>query len=419
MNGPDTGVLRPRMNQRSRALLLSPVTPNPRGSGPAQRADQWAHTLARDHEVDVLVVHRRAMPGGISAEAQRAIATFRELTPAPSRATYWPRAVAAVVASCVGKRRFAFIGWGREWAFLTRETRARLNEWYADVRWSRVVAFRMQVFDYAEHLVQRGAVSDDKVWIDFDDVESTTRRSIAEGLMRMRRWREAVLTRLDAAHAAKVERRIIGVFPHVAVCSAADRASIEMRLPSARPFVFPNRLAHLPPRLPIRGARRIAFVGTLGYFPNEESLRFFITQVLPVLRQEDASWTLIVAGYAAPRRLERWLGRQEGVQWCGAVADLGELYRDAGLVIAPVFSGGGTKLKVLEALAFARPLIATSHAVRGLLLRPTRDFWPAETPAEWIEACRRLGSDPALAAELGASGREAVRDNYLYDSEPS
>jgi glycosyltransferase involved in cell wall biosynthesis len=409
----DTGGFWPRMIQRPRALLVSPVTPNPNGSGPAQRAHQWVHALAAEHEVDVLVVHRRAMPGGIATEALCRIASFHELTPAPSRATYWPRAAEAILASALGKRRFAFVGWGREWTFLTRAARARLAEWYVGVQWARVVGFRMQVFDYVEHLAS-ASVSRDDVLIDFDDVESTTRRSIAEGLVRRQRWREAALTRLDAAYAAKVERRIVEVFPRVAVCSAADRACLEQRLPNAQPEVFPNRLAKLPPRIPLVDAPNILFVGTLGYFPNEESVRFLVDAVLPLLRHEDTRWKLTVVGYAAPRRLARWLDRQQGVEWRGAVENLVAAYRDAGIVAAPVFSGGGTKLKVLEALAYARPLVATSHAVRGLSLRPTRDFWPAETPTEWVDAFRRLATERALAAELGASGREAVRENYVY-----
>lgn len=401
------------MGQRPRALLLTPVRPEISGGGLAQRAHQWVHCLAALYDVDVLVVHSCASTTEKAAHAASA-ASWRELTPTPTRATYWTQAVKVVGATLTARRRFAFVGWGREWGFLTPDARAQLSAWYTDTRWCRLVAFRLRVFDYAEHFASSGNVSAQDVVLDFDDVESETRRSVARGLARMQRWREAVLTQLDALYASRVERRAVETFPNVTVCSSADQAWVEDRLPAARAEVFPNRFHQLPQTVAPGDPRRILFIGTLGYSPNEEAVRFLVERVLDSVRGNDVRWKVAVAGFGARPALRRLLERQPGVEFLGPIADVADAYRKSGIVAAPLFAGGGTKVKVVEALAFGRPLIATAHAVRGLSLQPAKDFWPAETISEWVDACRRLADDPKLAARLAASGREAVGLQYVY-----
>lgn len=402
------------MSTRPTALLVTPVFPDPAGGGPAQRAYQWVHHLGATHDVDVLVVHRRALAGGQPPRTPLPAASVRELTATPTRARYWRSAAAALLARAAGRRRFAFVGWGREWAFVTPAARRQLAEWYPRRAWSRVVAFRLQAIDYVEEWVAAG-LDAAAVQVDFDDVESLTRRSIARGLARHRRWPEALLTWLDAAQAARVEARVIARFPRVAISSPSDRSGFELRFPAAAIDVIPNRLLRLPPAAAGRGdPRRIVFVGTLGFFPNQEAVRFLAGEVLPALRATDARWRLTVAGYAAPGWLARKLRSIAGVDVQENAPDVGELYRAAGLAAAPLFSGGGTKLKVIEGLAHGRPLVATEHAVRGLSLRPSIDFWPAETAGEWVEAMVRIAKDDTLARALGASGRAAVCQQYVY-----
>lgn len=403
------------MNCRSRALLITPVMPDAAGGGAAQRAHQWLYRLAREHDVDVLVVHRRETltPARALAAASR-LGAVRELNPTPTRARYWWNALRAAAGAVTGRRAFAFVGWGREWAFLTSETKAKLEAEYGERRWDRLVAFRLQVFDYAAHFLRAGQASRERITIDFDDLESLTRRSIANGLQRARRRREAWLTWIDARYAARVEKAVVREIPHVAVAAPEDRSWIEASWPGVRVEMRPNRIAGLPVELPPGDLRRILFLGTLAYFPNQEAVRFLAGEVLPALRNDDPRWTLVVAGMGLPVGLRRWLERRPGVEVRGAVEDVGEAYRATGVVAAPIFCGGGTKLKVIEALAYGRPVVAASHAVRGLALRPTQDFWPAEDASEWIAGLRRLAAEPALARHLGASGRAAVREAYVY-----
>lgn len=390
--------------------------PNRRGGGVAQRAHQWVHRLAAEGAVDVLVVHRRAASASSPSGAELPVVNLSEITPTPERGSYWSAAAAAAGSFMLRQRPYAFVGWGREWAFVTAAARQELATRYAGQRWDRLVAFRLQVADYARHFVAAGAVERDGVTIDLDDVESATRASIAAGLRRCRRWREAILTSCDAQNAQRVEAKALGLFPRAAVCAPSDCAVLKQRLPSVDIEVFPNRLAELPPPAVGPAARELLFVGTLGYFPNQEAVLFAMEQLLPRLRKAGEDWTLSIVGYDAPGWLRRRLSNTAGVRFLGAVDRIDQAYRAAGIVLAPLWSGGGTKIKVLEALAYGRPLLATEHAVRGLLLRPSIDYWPADSVDEWVTGCRRIVTEPALALELGRSGRAAVAQYYVYGS---
>jgi glycosyltransferase involved in cell wall biosynthesis len=396
----------------ARTLFITPVYPDALGRGPAQRAFQWLKTLERDGEVDVAVVHRRAPDAGTGSGWRPGGAAVFDLVPTATRAAYLTSAASATGSWLIRRRPFRFLTWGREWGFVTAATRRELARHFAERPWQRVFGFRLQVWDYVQTCAELGRVARSDLRLDFDDWESATRTSIAGGLRRAGQRLQALRLAADACHAGVIERWVVARVGDVAVAAPCDAAALRARYPDATFSVFPNRLTSLPPRCGAGSARHLLFLGTLGYFPNQEAAHFALRVLLPQLRRSHADWRLTLAGYDAPEWLRR-AAAQSGVRLLECVSDVAALYADAGLVIAPLRSGGGTKIKVLEALGFGRPVIATEHAARGLLLRPTVDFWPAETVAQWVDGCERLASDPQLAEALGRSGREAIREHYV------
>lgn len=394
---------------RPRVLLLSPVLPDATGSGIEQRAHRWVVRLAATHEIDLVVVWRAGRLPRDADEAVRRLPVRRGLclAPTPRRRHYLACALIRALTSLATGRAGAF-GPRPEWAFLTRPARRELDGWIGTRRFDRAVCFRVQMLDYVLRCVRLGAVPAEKVEVDFDDWESETRRSLAAIFRRRGLPGRARRLEWQARQASWLERAIAKTFGCIRVAAPEDAAALAARFPRVRVAVMPNGPSALPaPLPPVSPAerRRAAFVGTLNYFPNEDAVRFFAAEVLPRLRAEDPCWTLIVAGLGAPPALQQALAACDGVEFVGAVADVAEIYRCAGFVVAPVRAGGGTKIKVVEGLAHGRPVIATTHAARGWGLRDGETFLRADSADEWVAACRRLAADADLFRRLADAGR--------------
>jgi hypothetical protein len=157
---------------------------------------------------------------------------------------------------------------------------------------------------------------------------------------------------------------------------------------------------------------RLLMVGFFEHPPNAEGLRWFASNVLPALRAQDSRVELHAVGRHSAALADDFA---EGVRLRGHVADLAAEYDQACIVIAPIFSGGGTQIKVIDALAHARPLVASAFTQAGFApdLCDERDLLVASAdPAAWIAQCMRLLADPALGARLGEAGCAAVRTRY-------
>lgn len=239
---------------------------------------------------------------------------------------------------------------------------------------------------------------------DVDKVAPTIGRSLAQ------RWFDAAKT---AARRA-VARRAIRDYAHVWFVKPADMVKFPVRSAS----VIPN-LANAPdvllPRTPASPAH-VLMVGKFGYAPNAEGVDFFIGRVLPGLRKAAPGSRLRLVGQCPPELARRW-GSVEGVEVAGFVDDLAPEYASASVVVAPVFSGGGTQIKVLEALGHACGTVVSGFAATGFAphLRDGEHLLVANDAGEWIARCLALLRSPVQAERLGHAGREVVLNSYSFD----
>jgi glycosyltransferase involved in cell wall biosynthesis len=114
-----------------------------------------------------------------------------------------------------------------------------------------------------------------------------------------------------------------------------------------------------------------------------------------------------------------WRARTEahpGVEVHASVPDTRPYFERASVVVVPLRVGGGTRLKILEALAMEKAVVTTAVGAEGLVLVEGEDYLRAETPAEWTAAVSALMADPARRRALGASGRRRIEDRYGWDT---
>lgn len=246
---------------------------------------------------------------------------------------------------------------------------------------------------------------------DYFDV--TARMMLAEA-RRLPRSLYKALAYAEAARTGWFERRLVGRLAAAVVCSEEDRRFF--RRHRGRVHVVPNGAAARPLLAAAdQEPGRLLFVGVMEYGPNAEGVRWFVRECLP--RVGPGAYgrpTLDVVGKNPPPDLT---GREDlGVRARGFVPDLDEVYRRAAVVVAPVRLGGGTKLKVLEALAYGKAVVATPEAAFGLGLRPGVDLEVAADPAAFAAAVGGLLADPDRRARLGAAGREQARSRFSWEA---
>jgi glycosyltransferase involved in cell wall biosynthesis len=158
----------------------------------------------------------------------------------------------------------------------------------------------------------------------------------------------------------------------------------------------------------------ILFSGLLSYYPNQQGIRWFLNQVFPSVRRIAPQARLVVAGAAPPR----WLIARGSadVEVTGAVPDMRPYIRRAGVVIAPLMIGGGTRVKILEAQAMARPVVSTSIGAEGLQQRPDETVVIADDAASFATQIVRLLYRPDEARAMGLRGRSHVVRHYDWDA---
>ncbi len=208
------------------------------------------------------------------------------------------------------------------------------------------------------------------------------------------------------------ERRAAGVSGATAVCSDVDRAHLR-RLGFGRKIVtVPNAVA-VPDTVPgVTSAPVVLFLGACSYAPNVEAAERLVRQVWPLIRAACPDARLIVAG-AGTDRLASSASGPAGVEYRGFVPDLAALYAESRVICCPLLRGGGTRLKLVEGAAYARPMVSTRMGAEGLSFTDRCDILLRESDAEIADGCLMLLQDDALCARLGDAARMTM--GRLYD----
>ena len=159
----------------------------------------------------------------------------------------------------------------------------------------------------------------------------------------------------------------------------------------------------------------ILYFGTLSWQPNIEGLERILTAVLPGVLQQVPEARLIVAGVGASRALAARVATTEGAEFRGQVDDPEPLYRSARVLIDATRSGGGTRLKVLNAFARGIPAVTTTRAAEGLEVTPGEHLLVADSAAEFIEAVLSLLRDGDRSRAISENARALVRAHYIAE----
>jgi glycosyltransferase involved in cell wall biosynthesis len=243
--------------------------------------------------------------------------------------------------------------------------------------------------------------------LDLHNVESAAMRSL--GAIRPAPMR-ALLT-AEAVALAAIERRAVREFDAVAVVSEAERARIGQA--PAQVLVCPNGW-EVEAALPFGDEPVVAFVALLGWGPNEDAAVWLAEDVWPAVRARVASARLLLVGRDPSERVRALAGNS--IEVTGSVPDVRPYLARARVATAPLRAGGGSRLKVIEALGAGRPVVATGIGAEGLLDLEGRGLIVADSAPAFADAMVGLLGDRERAERLGRAGHAAVSATYSWDA---
>src|SRR5207253_3189843 len=216
---------------------------------------------------------------------------------------------------------------------------------------------------------------------------------------KMRRWEARACARADLTIAV----------------SEQDRDLLAEVAPGARVVAIPTGVdtSYFTPNRHQERAGALVFTGSMDWYPNEDGLVDFLEATLPLIRRQVPEASLTVVGRNPSTRL-RDAAARAGVEVTGTVHD-GRPYVARGSVyVVPLRVGGGTRLKIFEALAMGKAVVSTSVGAEGLPLAPGTHFVQADDPAQFADAVVALLGDPARRRALGGAGRSLVEQRYSW-----
>jgi sugar transferase (PEP-CTERM/EpsH1 system associated) len=228
---------------------------------------------------------------------------------------------------------------------------------------------------------------------------------------RLRRFFNGVEQRKFRDHEHRLWREVDGI----AVTSEREVPIVSQHAHATPVAVVPNAvdLDYFRPATTETTPGALVFTGLLTYRPNLDAVTYFVDEVLPLVRQRHPDVELTVIGRGEDRDLA-WL-RERGVAVTGRVPDIRPRVADGAVVVVPLRIGGGTRLKVVEALAMGKAIVSTSLGWEGIDVRNGEHLLTADDPVSFADAVVALLEDDHEARRLGQAARALAVDRYSWD----
>jgi sugar transferase (PEP-CTERM/EpsH1 system associated) len=391
-------------------LWLTHAIPYPPKAGFLSRTYNLLREVGRRHDVDLISfiqepwirTHFANLEEGIE-ESKRALGSIcRRVTflPIDRMRPRWGKQLTALNALLTGK--------------------TYTTTWLASASARRVIADEMRRNRYS--------------LVHFDTIGLAPYRDLSRGVpailthhnieshMMMRRADNAInrvaraYFRLEARRLEVFERLVAPAFAAHITCSDLDTERLHRIVTDARVVTIPNGVdceffntKHAATR-----PNSAVFVGTMNWYPNIDAMQFFLREIWPEIKRRVPDATMDIAGGNPPEDLIRLARSQPGVTMHGYVPDVRPLIDSAAVFVCPIRDGGGTKLKILDAFAMKKCVVAHPIACEGIDVTAGIDVVLASTPEEFISQMCRLFANERERVDIGIAARQLVEKRYSF-----
>ena len=217
--------------------------------------------------------------------------------------------------------------------------------------------------------------------------------------------------RMEAA-----ERRYLRLADHVLTVSDADRDAFSR-------FIEPEKLTVIPTGVDVdyftpmaveEAPNSLVFTGSMDWLPNEDAIVYFVEAIFPLIKEQCPEASLEVVGRNPSRKLQTLAAREASMRLTGWVEDIRPFLARGSICVVPLRIGGGTRLKIFEAMAMGKAVISTTVGAEGLPVQSGKDILLADTPQDFAESVICLLRDNNLRRRLGTGARALVQENYSW-----
>ncbi|MGO9314140.1 MAG: glycosyltransferase family 4 protein [Syntrophobacteraceae bacterium] len=246
-----------------------------------------------------------------------------------------------------------------------------------------------------------------RIYFDLDDIEHV---ALSRSIKQPPLWPGKRLFYLRLPILKLWERRAIRLSHTTFVCSEHDRHSLSKDWGSRNIEVIPNAI-DIPDVQELPDKPRLLFLGLMSYLPNTVAADYLIKKIWPLILSAFPDARLLIAGPGS-ENIASFADCPSGVEFLGFVDDLEKLYKEVTVVCCPILSGGGTRIKILEAAAYGKPVVSTTVGAEGIELRDGEEILLRDGPESFAEGCIQLLKDRSFAVKIGRAARSVVARKY-------
>lgn len=370
--------------RRPPLLLLSTWHPMPADNGRKLRTKMLIDALSQDYEIVLVSMLSPEEPDSVGRVPVPGVVEQHRL----DLPTFRPRSPRALTAAFQVYPRSTIVSWDERTAAAIRELVARHDPTIVIGTDMRTVRYLMALPATVPTILDEPDVSP----FTGDEIDGTRAR-----------LRESKYRRLlhDAA-----ER--ISLF----IASSDEEVDAFRRLcPDGSIIRIPNGIDHVVRAVrPVPAGHDLLYTGSLTYWPNREAVEWFVTSILPRIRDIEPQASLTVTGRLPDEELPHL--RAANVRLTGNVPDLDAEYARARVFVCPLRSGTGTRLKLLEAMANGIPIVSTTKGAEGLQTEDGVHLMLADSAESFARKVLQLFADASLSQRVGANGRSLVEERY-------
>lgn len=388
-------------------LLLTPQLPYPPHQGTTIRNYNIIRQLARRHDVHLLSFVQEHDDLSAAVPLQEACRSVRGVT-APRRSM--AQRIRGLLASTLPDMAMRLP---------SREFQAALDSCLEKLRPDVVQVEGIEMAQYGLNLAARRTNQHPILVFDDHNAEYVLqRRAFETDLKQPQHWVGALYSWIQWHRLARYERLTCERHDWTVVASEADAAAIHALLPQLALRIIPNgvdsefyRPDAVLDRDIVLPARSLVFTGKMDFRPNIDAVSWFVDEVFPLIRSQAPDAHFYIVGQKPHPRVVA-LGKKPGVIVTGYVDDVRPYIAQAAVYVVPLRIGGGTRLKIMEAMAMAAAVVSTSLGCEGFPLMADQHLMIADRESDFAAAVVELLHDQAQARRLGAQARRFVEQHY-------
>ena len=230
-------------------------------------------------------------------------------------------------------------------------------------------------------------------------------------------WVSKIYLSYQAWKLKRYERSSSELFDYQTVCSAEDKDTLQQFCPEARVVVVPNGvdIETFKPSGERETPNSLIYVGGLSWFPNRDAIMFFYREIWPLLKNELPGVSFNHIGKGRDRELEEFSKRDNNFKLAGFVDDIRPLVGSASVYIVPLRVGGGTRLKILDAMAMGKAIVSTSVGAEGIRVEHEKEILIADDPEDFARKTIDLLKNAEYRTRLGENARKKAVGMYSWE----